>query len=149
MKFALVDGGALMPMQELDGILNGDDVASLFLVNLIYKGREGGRFAAAGGTGNEHHAGAQICSLAELLGQVESLEIRNGVGNHAHNNRAASALGEDVHAKASQLRNAIGNIARAFLLQLVDRVRISSDQVGRDPSGCPAALRSPTPGILN
>ena len=46
-QLALMNGGALVRMQELDGVLDGDDVAGFFLVDLVDKRGERRGFAAA------------------------------------------------------------------------------------------------------
>ena len=45
LDFALIDEAALIAMQELDGVLDGDDVLVIMTVDLVDDGRLGGRLA--------------------------------------------------------------------------------------------------------
>ena len=49
----------------LDGVLDGHD-AALAELPFVEEGVEGGRLAAAGGSGDQHHAGGPLDESAEL-----------------------------------------------------------------------------------
>ena len=46
----------LIAVEDLDGILDGDDVLAQVAVDVVDHGRQGGGLAGAGGAGDQHHA---------------------------------------------------------------------------------------------
>ena len=48
-QFPLMHGGALVVVQELDGIFNGDDVVIFLAIDAIEQDRQSGRLARSGG----------------------------------------------------------------------------------------------------
>ena len=59
-QFALMDGGALMVMQELDWIFDGDDVVILFAVDGVEQYRQGGRLARSSRSGYQDDSVSQL-----------------------------------------------------------------------------------------
>src|SRR6266508_1024240 len=55
---ALVDQAALVQVQELDRVLDGDDVRRAGAVDQVEKRRQRGRLARSGGPGDQHQAAA-------------------------------------------------------------------------------------------
>ena len=59
-QFTLMDGGALVVVQELDGIFDGDDVVVLLAIDAVKKHGQSGGLAGSGRSGDEHDAIAQL-----------------------------------------------------------------------------------------
>ena len=53
---ALADGGHAVPVQDLDGVLHGHDVAGPGVVEVVHEGGHGHGAAGAGRTGDQHQA---------------------------------------------------------------------------------------------
>src|SRR5580658_439696 len=120
-------------MEKLDGVLDGNDVAGLFFVDLVHQGGKRRGFPAPGWPGDQHDSRLQQGRLGKLGWQIQCLEIGNLACNHAHDDRAASSLCEYIHAEAGYFRQAVGNITGAFQAQLLDSVGVMADQVSGDP----------------
>jgi hypothetical protein len=58
---ALGDRGALAAVEELDGVLHGEDVHRLGLVDVVDDRGQGGRLARAGRAGDEDQAPVRSC----------------------------------------------------------------------------------------
>ena len=71
--FLLDDDGALVFVDELDGVLDGDDLAAALAVDEVHQVIEGGGFAGAGGAGDEDQAVGSAGQLVDFLGQAEFL----------------------------------------------------------------------------
>src|SRR5690242_7065997 len=135
MEFPLVDCRTLMGVEELDGVLDSDDVACSLVVDLVHKSSQRGRFAAARRPGYQDDARPELGCLGKLTRQVQRLEIGDVSCDHAHNDGAAPALGENVHPKARNLWQTVRNIARPFLLELVNSMRVAPNQISGN-AGC-------------
>jgi hypothetical protein len=85
-----------------------------------------------GSAGHQDDAVADFCRLFQLRGQMKRTESRNDGRNHAHHNRATSALDKDVDAEARHARQPVGNVAGALLAKRIDGLLVVADQVGRD-----------------
>jgi hypothetical protein len=90
--------------------------------------------AASGWPGDQNDSGAQFGGVGKLHGQVQRFEAGNLSGDNSHDDGARAALRENVDAKARNLRQTIGNIAGALLLQFVYRERIPANEIGGDAS---------------
>ena len=104
MKFALVDCGAFVVVQKLDGIFNGNDVVIFLSIDAVEQNRERRRLARPGGSSHEDDPVAQLGDFGEVQRQTQRSEVGNRCGNHAHHNCATAALDKDVHAKARHPR---------------------------------------------
>ena len=58
MHFPLVNEALLGGVNELDGILNGENVLLLRVVDVVHRGRKGGRFTGPRGPRDQHQAPA-------------------------------------------------------------------------------------------
>jgi len=120
---------------EVDGVFDRDDVVGLIVVNLVNDCGQRGRFSRARRAGDQHNSVPQIRDFHQLRWQVEAREGRHTSRDHAHDNRAAPALRENVDAKPSQLCQAVGDVARALLAKFVHRQCVAANQVARNPRG--------------
>ena len=71
MQFALVNGGAFVVVQELDGIFDGDDVIVLLAIDAVEEHGQGGGLARSGRAGDEDDAIAKLGDIGEVRGQAE------------------------------------------------------------------------------
>jgi hypothetical protein len=104
--FALVDDAALMPVDELDRIFNGDDVAFALAVDLVDHGRQRRRFSGACGTRDEHEAARLLRHARDDRRQVEIAERLDADRDLTHDHRNAAALLEAVAAETRETLNA-------------------------------------------
>ena len=91
------------------GILIGDE---------LHQGRERGRLAAAGGSGDQHQPHRQVAEVEQRLGQLEVVDRLDLVGDHAERRRQRAALEEHVAAVAPEAGNAVAEVHRQVLLEL-------------------------------
>src|SRR5271168_4684281 len=96
-----------MAVQELDGVLNGEDVIGLLLIHFVEDRRERRGFAGASRAGHEDDAISQLHDLAQRRRQVQILESWNLVRNYTHDDRTASALFENIHTETRHACNAV------------------------------------------
>ncbi len=135
MQFALMDGRFLVAVQELDGVLNGEDVMGLVFVHLVENGGECGRLARTRGASHQHDPISQIDNFLQRGGQIQLLESGDFVGNDAHHYGAASALPKDIYTETRHTRNSIGQIRGAILLKFSCRGFVLGHDVIGDKSG--------------
>ena len=69
--FLLDDDGAIVLVDEFDGVFDGDDFAATFLVDEVDEVIEGGSFASAGGAGDEDEAVGFAGEVVEFFGQAK------------------------------------------------------------------------------
>ena len=121
---AVVDEAALALVNELDGILDGQDVVVPVLVRVVnHRGQRSG-FAGAGGAGDEHEALVHHRELAQHGGQrrIELLEVLEGqhlAGNLAEHGGASVFLVEEVGAEAGDVRDFVAEVHIAGFLELL------------------------------
>ena len=114
----LADDGAVVGVDELDGVLDGDDVAPLAPVDLVDEDGQGGGLAGAGGAGHQHEA---VGKLGEVLdGRSDSQKLRRGklAGNHAQDRFDPVVLNQDVDAKAGQVLDVQGTVELQVAFEL-------------------------------
>ena len=121
---AVVDEAALALVNELDGVLDGQDVVVPVLVRVINHRRERCGLAGAGGAGDEHEALVHHRELAQHGGQrrIELLEVLEGqhrAGNLAEHGGAAVFLVEEVGAEAGHAGDFVAEVHVASLLELL------------------------------
>ena len=102
-QLALMNRRLLVRVQELDRILDREDVIRAGLVDQIDDRRERRRLARSGRPGDEHDAVLQRHDVGQHRRQIEIGERRDPRRDHAHDDRVAAALTEDVDAKARPL----------------------------------------------
>ena len=132
MEFALVNDRLFVAVYELDGIFDGDDVVGLRFVDAVENRSHSGGFAGAGGSSDQNDSVFEVGDLAELRGQFQLREGGSGLGNHAHHDRVASALHEDVDAEAAVSGKAVRKVAGALLLQGAERLFVARHEFQRN-----------------
>src|SRR5690606_12154218 len=98
---ALVDDGLLVPVQELDRILDGEDVAGRVAVAVVDHRRQRGRLAGTGGTDHQHQAALLHHDVLEDLGQLQLVDGGDLALDGADHHADLTALLEHVHAEAA------------------------------------------------
>src|SRR5579863_3045376 len=130
MEFALVNGRALVIVQKLDRVFDGDDVVVLLPVDAVEQDRKSGGFAGTGWSGDQDDAIAQAAYFGQMLRQAQRGRFRNEGGNHAHHDGATAALDKYIDSKAGETGNSVRDIASALLAQRGDGLLVIADQVG-------------------
>ena len=106
-------------MQELDGVLDGDDVMRAGLVDLVDDGGQRGGLARAGRPGDQDEAPRLVTERVEHLGQTQVVDRLDLDGHHPEGRRQSSALEEGVHAKASHAVERVGEVHLPVGLELL------------------------------
>ena len=116
---ALVDDAALVPVQELDRILDREDVLGAVAVDPVEQRRERGRLAGAGRAGDEHEAARLLAEVVELLGHPQLVERADPGGDLAERGADALALEVRVDAEAREARHGVREVELAPRLELL------------------------------
>ena len=87
-------------------------------IHFVEDGSECGRFAGAGGAGDQYDTIPDINNFLKRLGQVQFFKVRNLVGYDAHHDGATATLAKNVYAEASYARYPVGEVRGAVLFQL-------------------------------
>ena len=101
---ALIDQALLVRVHELDRIFDGDDVIFAGAIDVVDERGQRGRFAGAGGAGDQHQALGQVAEAEQLFGQVQVVGREDLAGNDAHDRAHAAQIDEQVGAKARLAR---------------------------------------------
>jgi hypothetical protein len=134
---ALVDDAPLVADEELDGILDRHDVASLVGVDVVDHGGERGALAGAGGPGDEDEPALLAGDLLQNLGEQQLVDGGDLERNDAEDHPDGAPLLEDVDAEPAQPRNAVGEVQLVLRLELLllvvvhDPERHPRDLLGR------------------
>ena len=102
---ALVDDAALVPVEELDRVLHGEDVLGTVPVDLVDQRRERRRLARARGTRDEDDAARLLGQLVQRSRNAELLERLQLGRNQAEGRTDRLALEIDVDAEAGEPRD--------------------------------------------
>ena len=135
---ALRDDAALVPVHELDRVLDREDVVRLLAVDLVDHRRERRRLAGAGRPGDEDEAARPHRELAQRRRQPELLERPKLLRNVPERGRERIALEVDVHAKAREAGNAVREVELPVHLELLlllggeDAIEEAARVVGHD-----------------
>ena len=92
----LVDDAAFGGVDVFNGVLQGEDVLLLPLVNPLQDGRQGGGFSGAGLPGDEHQALVIGGKIRHHRRQPQLLQLRNGLLQQADGGGPGSLLPEEV-----------------------------------------------------
>jgi hypothetical protein len=114
---ALVDDAALVGMEDLYGVLDGDDVLPACAVDMPEHRSKRRRLADARRPGNEDQAAVLVGQIPHTLGESKLIEGRNFVGDCAKRERDVAALPEGVHAEARELRLLVSGVELAGLVE--------------------------------
>jgi hypothetical protein len=116
---ALHDDAALVFVQNLNRVFDGDDVVRMRAIHVIDQAGERRAFAAAGWAGRQDQAAFHVGKIAQdLARQPERLETGDGIADHAHDNADAVALPEDIAAETGNSRQRIGEVEFVTVLEL-------------------------------
>ena len=113
---ALVDEALLAEVNELDGVLDGEDVLITGVVEEVHHRRQGGGLARARGAGHQDQAAGDLDDLAEDLGGVDLLQGQDLGGDGAQHGGGATLLIEGVDAEAGQAGDLEGEVRLQELL---------------------------------
>ena len=126
---ALIDQTALMLVDELDRILDGENVILPLLVDLVDHRRQRGGLTGSGRTGHQHEAARPLGERREHLRQVQLLEAADLLRNQPVDRADRAALIEHVHAEARQALDAEREVELQRLLESL-LLRVGQHAVG-------------------
>src|SRR6185503_15846239 len=69
--------GVLVVMEELDGVLDGDDLTAALAIDQVHHVVQGGRFAGAGRAGDQHQTIRFARQIVNLRRQAKLFPRRN------------------------------------------------------------------------
>ncbi len=98
----LVDDRALVGVEHLDRVLDGDDVTLAVLVHVVDHRRDGGGLARAGEAGDQHQTVLLACEVGDGRGEPERLEARDAGQDPAEHHAHVPALAERAHPEAAE-----------------------------------------------
>ena len=127
---ALVDETALVLVDVLDRILDGDDVLAPLGVDLVDHRRQRRRLAAAGRAGDEDQPARPLGEVADDRRQPELVERLDLLGNDAVDGGDGAALVEDVAAEARDASDAEREVELERLLEPL-LLRVGQHAVGQ------------------
>ncbi len=127
--FALVDDAALVRVEELDRVFDGDDVLVALAVDLVEHGGERRRFAGAGRAGDEDEAARAVAERRDDGRQAQRFEGLDLVRDGAEDGADRAALVEEVGAEAREAAHAEGEVEFELLLEAV-LLRVGEHAVG-------------------
>ena len=122
---ALADQAVLARMHEFDRVLDRQDVAFHARVHVVDHRRERRRLAGAGLAGDQDQAVVDAAQTAHRIRHVELLERQRLRRNRAAHRAQAAEVPEDVHAKARDARDDVGEVGAVLFLELLQRARAS------------------------
>src|SRR5581483_2896324 len=114
---ALVDDAALVPVHELDRVLDGEDVLRPVAVDLVEDGGECRRLTGAGGARDEDDAARLLRERMEDGREAELLERLDLLRDKAEGGADGLALVVDVDAEARDTGQRIGKVELALLFE--------------------------------
>src|SRR5208283_3905774 len=117
--FALVDETALVAVQKLDRVFNGNDVIGAVGVDTVNHCRQGGGLARTGGSGDQDQPALFFANFRNDWRKIQLLDGANLGWNDAENHAHVAALLEDVHTKTAKAGDTIGHIQFRGLLELL------------------------------
>jgi hypothetical protein len=129
---ALVDDAALVPVQELDGVLDGHDVLFARLVDLVDHRRQCGGLAR-GGSGDQHEPAGFCAQHVQRLGQPQFVYADDGHGNEPERRPQAVPLKECVHPKTGSTGHGVREIYLPVGLQALALI-LGQDAIDHIPS---------------
>src|SRR5690606_35316670 len=126
---ALVDDAALVPVHELDRVLDGQDVAALFTVDLVDHRGERRALPRAGRPGHEDEVARPFGELGHDGRQLQLFELLYAERDLPDRDGNAPALAVDDPAEARQLLNPEGEVELFLLLEAL-LLLLRQDRVG-------------------
>ncbi len=122
----LIDQAVLVLMDELDGVLDGDDVIVPLLVDEVHHRRERGGLSRAGGPRHEDQPLAQKTEVEHGLRQAELLRGQNRDGNRPKDRSDAVSILEHVHAEAGKSGDLVGAVDVSLLFKDAPRLLVEN-----------------------
>ena len=101
-NLSMVDDALIRLVNKFYRILNGKNMVFSGSICLIYDGSQGGRFAVAGGAGNQHQSLGKMGQPGDNLRQSKLLDTENVRGDLSENRSYPIFLIEEVTAVAGQ-----------------------------------------------
>jgi len=126
---ALVDDAGLVRVEELDGVLDGDDVLVPLAVDLVEHGGQRRRLAGPRGACDEDEAAGAVAEVRDDGREAEVVEGLDLVGDGAEDRADGPALVEEVGAEAREPPHAEGEVQLQVLLEAV-LLRVGEHAVG-------------------
>jgi hypothetical protein len=134
---ALVDHAALVPVEELDRVLDGHDVVAPGPVREVDQRRQRRGLSGTGRAGHQHHAARQIGERAHRLRDAEVLEGLDLVRDPPEGGTDVLPLPVDIDAEPGGARHRVREVELELLLEALalllrqDGVDESLDEVRR------------------
>ena len=119
LDLALVDDRLLVAVQELDGVLDGDDVLAALRVDVVDHRGEGGGLARAGGPRAQDQPALLLGDLLEHHREAQLADGHDLDGDDAEHEAHRAALLEDVAAEAAEAGDGVGDVDLEVLLELL------------------------------
>ena len=117
--FALVDEAALVAVQKLDGVFDGDQVIGARRVDAVnHRGKRGG-LTGAGSPRDQHQAALLFANLGDDRRKVQFFRSANLGRNDAQNHADVAALLKNVDAEAAQAGHAVSHIELGSFFELL------------------------------
>ena len=123
---ALHDIAFVVAEQKLDGVLDGDDLLVILVVDVLDDGGQGGGFAGPGRAREQDQARIHVREFLDFGRQVQGIDGSDVEGDGADDHGQGAALEEDVDAKPGDARHAVGHVDAAHLAQPL-LVRVGQD----------------------
>ena len=117
--FALVDEAALVAVQKLDGVLDGDEVVGAVGVDAVNHGGKRGGLTGTGGAGDKDKAALLFANFSDDTGEIELFDGANLRGNDAENHADVAALLKNVDAEAAKAGDAVSHVEFSSLLEFL------------------------------
>ena len=143
---ALHDGSALVPEEELDGILDGDHVGGARVIDLADHPGERGGLATSGGARHQDQAALLGGQFRQHGGKVQIAQPGHVEGDHAHHDRHAAPLAEGVHPEAADPGHGEGEVELSELLGVLFR-EMRRQQGAKQPLGVVRLERRSVQGL--
>src|SRR5229473_3811621 len=117
--FALVDEAALVAVQKLDGVFDGDQVIGAGSVDAVnHRGKRGG-LTGAGSSRDQYQSALLFTNFCDDWRKVQFFRSANLGRNDAQNHANVAALLKNVYAEAAQASHAISHIELGSFLELL------------------------------
>ena len=113
----LVDQAVAVPVEELDGVLDGHDVVVSLCVRDVDQGGQRRALTGSGGTGHKYETTRQIRELRDNRRDAERFEALQLVRNHPEGRPHGLALFVHVDAEACSARQRVGEVEFELLLE--------------------------------
>ena len=127
----LVDDRALVPVEELDRVLDRHDVARPGLVDLVDDRRERRRLAGAGRPRQQDDAPLLVGQLADHRREREVLDRPDRLGDRPRDDRHDAALAEGVDPKPTDTVDLVGEVDFRLVVELGEAALVVENRVER------------------